>query len=63
MNTSGLGSTYCNIPQQSIYTLNTMADKQRVAFVTGAGSGFGAGIARKFAKDGVAVVVADIVSL
>ncbi|RSH76811.1 uncharacterized protein EHS24_005208 [Apiotrichum porosum] len=33
----------------------------RVALVTGAGSGFGRGIAYKFAKDGVAVVVADIV--
>ncbi|BEJ10911.1 hypothetical protein CspHIS471_0103330 [Cutaneotrichosporon sp. HIS471] len=32
----------------------------RVAVVTGAGSGFGAGIARRFAKDGVAVVVADV---
>jgi 3-oxoacyl-[acyl-carrier protein] reductase len=35
----------------------------RVAVVTGAGSGFGAGIARRFANDGVAVVVADVVSL
>lgn len=34
----------------------------RVALVTGAGSGFGRSIAYKFAKDGVAVVVADIVS-
>ncbi len=39
-----------------------MTNNQRVAIVTGAGSGFGAGIARKFAKDGVAVVVCDIVS-
>ncbi len=30
------------------------------ALVTGAGSGFGAGIARKFAAEGAAVIVADI---
>lgn len=36
---------------------------QRVAIVTGAGSGFGAGIARRFQKDGVAVIVADIVRI
>ena len=32
----------------------------KVAIVTGAGSGFGAGIARRFAQDGAAVVLADI---
>lgn len=39
----------------------TNATSTHVAIVTGAGSGFGAGIARKFASDKVAVVVADIV--
>ncbi|EKC99184.1 oxidoreductase, short-chain dehydrogenase/reductase family [Trichosporon asahii var. asahii CBS 8904] len=34
--------------------------QQRVAIVTGAGSGFGAGIAKRFQKDNVAVIVADI---
>ena len=34
--------------------------KDKVAVVTGAGSGFGAGIARRFAAEGAAVVVADI---
>lgn len=32
----------------------------KVAIVTGAGSGFGAGIARKFAAEGAKVIVADI---
>ncbi|MGL4281535.1 MAG: SDR family NAD(P)-dependent oxidoreductase, partial [Albidovulum sp.] len=32
----------------------------KVAIVTGAGSGFGAGIARKFAGEGARVIVADI---
>ncbi len=32
----------------------------KVAIVTGAGSGFGAGIARKFASEGARVLVADI---
>ncbi len=32
----------------------------KTAIVTGAGSGFGAGIARRFASEGAAVVVADI---
>ncbi|MCB1362129.1 MAG: SDR family oxidoreductase [Rhodobacter sp.] len=32
----------------------------KIAIVTGAGSGFGAGIARKFAAEGARVVVADI---
>ena len=32
----------------------------KVAIVTGAGSGFGAGIARRFAAEGAAVVVADL---
>ncbi len=34
--------------------------KDKVALVTGAGSGFGAGIAKLFAGEGAAVVVADI---
>jgi 3-oxoacyl-[acyl-carrier protein] reductase len=34
--------------------------KDKTAIVTGAGSGFGAGIARKFAAEGARVVVADI---
>ncbi|HPD91762.1 MAG: glucose 1-dehydrogenase [Rhodobacter sp.] len=34
--------------------------KDKIAIVTGAGSGFGAGIARKFAAEGARVVVADI---
>ena len=32
----------------------------KIAIVTGAGSGFGAGIARKFAAEGAHVIVADI---
>ena len=34
--------------------------KNKVAIVTGAGSGFGAGIARKFAAEGAKVLVVDI---
>ena len=34
--------------------------KDKVAVVTGAGSGFGAGIARRFAEEGARVVVNDI---
>jgi 3-oxoacyl-[acyl-carrier protein] reductase len=34
--------------------------KNKVAIVTGAGSGFGAGIARRFAAEGAAVIVNDI---
>ncbi|MCB1333138.1 MAG: SDR family oxidoreductase [Roseivivax sp.] len=34
--------------------------KNKTAIVTGAGSGFGAGIARKFAAEGARVIVADI---
>jgi 3-oxoacyl-[acyl-carrier protein] reductase len=34
--------------------------KGKVAIVTGAGSGFGAGIARRFAEEGAAVTVVDI---
>ena len=32
----------------------------RVALITGAASGFGEGIARRFAEEGASVVVADI---
>jgi 3-oxoacyl-[acyl-carrier protein] reductase len=34
--------------------------KDKIAIVTGAGSGFGAGIARKFAAEGAIVIVVDI---
>jgi len=34
--------------------------KEKTAIVTGAGSGFGAGIAKRFAVEGAAVLVADI---
>ena len=34
--------------------------KDKTAIVTGAGSGFGAGIARRFAAEGAAVIAADI---
>ena len=34
--------------------------KDRTAIVTGGGSGFGAGIGRRFAKEGAAVMVADV---
>ena len=34
--------------------------KDKLAIVTGAGSGFGAGIARRFAEEGAKVVVNDI---
>ena len=34
--------------------------KDRVAIVTGAGSGFGAGIAKRFAAEGAKVIVNDI---
>jgi 3-oxoacyl-[acyl-carrier protein] reductase len=34
--------------------------KDKLAIVTGAGSGFGAGIARRFSEEGATVVVADI---
>lgn len=34
--------------------------KDKVALITGAGSGFGAGMARRFAAEGAKVVVADI---
>ena len=34
--------------------------KDKVAIVTGAGSGFGAGIARRFAEEGARVIVNDV---
>ena len=34
--------------------------KDKVAIVTGAGSGFGAGIARRFSEEGATVLVADV---
>src|SRR2546423_15096606 len=34
--------------------------KDKLAIVTGAGSGFGAGIARRFAEEGAKVIVNDI---
>ena len=34
--------------------------KNKVAIVTGSASGFGEGIARRFAKEGASVIVADI---
>ena len=34
--------------------------KDKVALVTGAGSGFGEGIVRRFVKEGAKVVVADV---
>lgn len=37
-----------------------MRMQDRVAIVTGAGSGFGAGIARRFAAEGARVIVADL---
>lgn len=43
------------------YSHDMANEGTRVAIVTGAGSGFGAGIAKRFQKDGVAVIVADIV--
>ena len=34
--------------------------KDKVAIVTGAGAGFGGGIARRFAEEGASVIVNDI---
>ena len=34
--------------------------KGKTAIITGAGSGFGAGIARRFAEEGAEVVVNDV---
>src|SRR5216110_2861547 len=38
----------------------TMRLKDKTAIVTGAGSGFGAGIAKRFAEEGARVIVNDI---
>src|ERR1041384_5465604 len=38
----------------------TMRLREKIAIVTGAGSGFGVGIAKRFAEEGAKVVVADI---
>ena len=34
--------------------------RDKIAIVTGGGSGFGAGIVKKFAEEGARVIVADI---
>ena len=34
--------------------------EHKIAIVTGAGSGFGAGIARRYAEEGASIVVNDI---
>jgi hypothetical protein len=48
--------------QQTTPYTSVMPQSNRVAIVTGGGSGFGAGIARKLASCGLHVVVADIAS-
>jgi len=54
----GVGGQTCGIRNTVRRAIMRLSDK--VAIVTGAGSGFGAGIARRFAEVGAKVVVNDI---